>query len=139
VRVQSREDDIDFDLDMDKITRDQAINRYQALLRSHNLTKQMRRDIQRKIKQLRDDSANAAQGFDLDIGSIKLPTIYDVRRAIGGLKAGLSQGSRAQVNSNVQVNVEVNDPKAAPRVFDAIDRALGTGVAAGMQQAGLTL
>jgi hypothetical protein len=139
VRVQSREDDIEFDLDMDRITRDQAIHRYQVLLRSHNLTKQMRRDIQRRIKQLQDDSASAAQGFDLDIGSIKLPTIYDVRRAIGGLKAGLNQGSRAQVNSSVQVNVEVNDPKAAPRVFDAIDRALGTGVAAGMQQAGLTL
>jgi hypothetical protein len=138
-RLQAREDDIDFDLDMDKITRDQAINQYQALLKSHNLTKAQRQEIMRKIKQLRDDSANAAQGFDLDVGDIKLPTIYDVRRAIGGLKQGLSQGSRAQVNSNVQVNVQVTDPKAAPKVFDAIDQALGTGIGAGMQQAGLTL
>jgi hypothetical protein len=139
-KIQSREDDIDFDLEMNKISRDDAITRYQALLRNADLTKAERRDIQRKIKQLRDDSANAANGFDLDVGSIKLPTIYDVRRAIGELKPGGSkyaQGAQP-VQNRIDVNVSINDQKTRVDVA-TLDTATSTTVPASMAQAGLTL
>jgi TP901 family phage tail tape measure protein len=139
-RLSKREDDIDFDLEMDKITREDAINRYTALLRLHNLTREQRRDILRKIKGLKDDAESEAEGFNLDVGNIKLPTLYDVRRALRGVRDQV-RDARAQnirANTNVTVNVEVNDPNAAGRVYDAIDDALSTGVSANMRSAGLT-
>jgi hypothetical protein len=138
-RLSKREDDIDFDLEMDKITREDAINRYTALLRLHNLTREQRRDILRKIKGLKDDAESEAEGFNLDVGNIKLPTLYDVRRALRGVRDQV-RDARAQnirANTNVTVNVEVNDPNAAGRVYDAIDDALSTGVSANMRSAGL--
>lgn len=138
-QLSRREDDIDFDLEMDKITREDAIQRYQALLRLHTLTREQRRDILRKIKGLKDEAESEAEGFNLDVGNIKLPTLYDVRRALRGVsdqvRDARAQNIRAQ--TNVTVNVEVNDPNAAGAVYDAIDDAIGTGVAANMRSAGL--
>jgi hypothetical protein len=81
---------------MDKITREQAISQYQQILRSSHLTKQMRRDLQLKIHQLQQQSNQDAQSFDLAVGAgIKLPTIYDVRRAIKSARMGDRPGDPA--------------------------------------------
>jgi hypothetical protein len=139
-RLQSREDDIEFDLDMDKITREQAIRQYRSILQSHNLTKAQRREIMRRIKALRDESDQEASGFGLQVGQgVKLPTIYDVRRAISGAKQAANQGTQVNARTAVTVNVEVTDPNSATKVFDAIDGALNTGVRSTMRTAGLSL
>jgi hypothetical protein len=51
------------------ITRDEAIKRYQQLLKMHNLTKQERRDILLKIHQLQQDAGPDSQGFALKVGT----------------------------------------------------------------------
>lgn len=153
--LQAREGDIDFELQMGQVSNSQAITMYQRLLQIRNLSKQQRRDILLKIHQLKSDAANEASGFDLDVGSLKLPTIYDVRRAFDPIRrqvhdsqrsvlaeAGAQSAhirnnvnhmysSRAEVQANV--TVIVRDRNAAGEVFSAIDRALGTTLRARMR------
>lgn len=134
-RVQASEDNIDFDVEMGKITQDQAVSQLQQLLHMHGLTQKMRRDIQLKIKQMQDQANQEASGFDLAVGDIKLPTIYDVRRALAPIKQ--AAGPTARTTVNAQVNVTVEDPAAASKVYDAIDSTLATSVQATMRNAGL--
>jgi hypothetical protein len=95
LKITTREEDVQFDLDMDRITREQAISQYQQILRSSHLTRQMRRDLQLKIHQLQQQSNNDAQNFDMAVGAgIKLPTLYDVRRAIKSARMATDQGTR---------------------------------------------
>lgn len=79
--LAGKEDDIEFERDMGRLSVQGAIDRYQELLKIKTLTKAQRRDIQRRIKALQDEGEQEASGFDLDVGSIKLPTVYDVRKA----------------------------------------------------------
>lgn len=92
--LQGKEDDIDFDQEMGKIDVQTAIDRYQALLHTRNLTKQQKRDIQRKIHSLSQEADSEASGFDLDVGSLKLPTIYDIRRALGPVRDQVNAARR---------------------------------------------
>jgi hypothetical protein len=130
-----------------------AISRYQDLLRVKNLTKQQRRDIQLKIHQLQQSSESEASGFDLDIGNLKLPTGYDLRKAFDPIRkqvqdskaslqsvrpgdlvnASISHRSDVSTQVAAQVNVYVNDKNAADDVYAAIDRAMGTTVRARMR------
>lgn len=84
--LQAKEDDIDFELQMGRISTEDAIDRYNALLKTRNLTKQQKQDIQERVKQLQDQTAQDANSFDLDVSSLKLPTIYDVRKAFDPIR-----------------------------------------------------
>jgi hypothetical protein len=155
-QLQGKEDTIDFNLQMGRITNQVAISQLQSLLQLHNLTKQQRRDLQLKIKQLQDQSNQEASGFDLDVGGIKLPTIYDIRKAydpirksMRDMRKGAHDSLRSDISTSVanmhdqrtqvaaNVNVYVQDVRAAGKVFDALDRAMGTTVAARMRSAGM--
>jgi hypothetical protein len=158
-RLQSREDDIDFEQTMGRITIQDAISRYSTLLHIRNLTKQQRRDIELKIHQLQSQSESEASGFNLDIGTFKLPTLFDVHKAFAPVRrqahdlraAAFRSAAQAQadISSNVShlydarsqvqatINIEVNDKHAAGEVYTAIDRALGTSVRARMRSRGL--
>jgi hypothetical protein len=166
-KLQGKEDDIDFNLEMERINRQTAIEQYQSLLRMHNLTKAQRRDILRKIHSLQKEGESEASGFGLQVqGGVKLPTIYDVRRAISGVQRAMSHnltyqakahsdaingardaitnarggpGGGVNANTRIVVNVEVTDPNSAGKVFDQIDKALSTGVRSSVRSAGLSL
>ncbi len=143
---------IDFDLEMERIDRQTAIDKYEALLQSTKLTKEQKRTLQQKIHALQKEAEQDAGGFDLDVGSIKMPTVLDVRRAFASigqvhrdavasvrgaptdLSSTVNDLSRADVNA--QVNVYVTDPNAADQVYGAIDRAIGTGLKAKLRNAG---
>lgn len=158
-RLSSREDDIEFERQMGQITVQDAIARYSNLLHIRNLTKQQRRDIELKIHQLQQEGDQEASGFNLDIGTFKLPTLFDVRKAFDPVRRESRRlrdaafrtavGAQAEISSNVshmydarsqvQANIKVivNDKHAAGEVYDAIDRALGTTVRARMRSRGL--
>jgi hypothetical protein len=161
-RLQSKESDIDFDLSMDRISVQDAMDRYNALLKGHNLSKEQRRQIQQRVHDLEQQSANDTSGFVLDVGSIKMPTIYDVRRAFDPIRSSLKHaresvpkvtgsgpqrttgdairagslgetlGSTPAIGSAV-FNITITDASAASEVYTAIDRALKTSVKAKMK------
>lgn len=164
-QLQSKEDDIDFEKEMGRISTQTAISRYQELLKLHGLTKRERRDIQSKIKQLQDSAESESQGFNLDLGNIRMPTAYDVHRAFGPIRAQAEEARRAaagnggtgggfrdtyfpnasgtspgQVSQLVQapITVIVNDKNAVGAVTEALERALNSGVAANLRSAGVT-
>jgi TP901 family phage tail tape measure protein len=80
-QLDSTTDDIEFEREMGNISIQDAISRYQTLLDSRNWSKEQRRAILRRIKGLQDEAEGEAGSFNLDVGSLKLPTAYDVRRA----------------------------------------------------------
>lgn len=74
---------INFNKDMERITTRQAISQLQELLKLKNLTEDQRRGLLLQIKGLEDELNNQFSG-QWNIGdNIKMPTPYEVRRAIG--------------------------------------------------------
>jgi hypothetical protein len=135
-RLQSQEDDIDFELQMEKISRDEAIRRYKHLSQMHDLSKQERRDLLLKIHQLQKDADADSQGFALRVGDVKLPTVYDVRRAIGEARRG--GGAQANFHNNVNLHVNVTKGADVRDVFNELDRQLSTSVSGQMRAAGIS-
>jgi TP901 family phage tail tape measure protein len=134
-------DNIEFDASIENIDRATEISRLQSLLGRIKGNKDLRRQIQQRIFQLKQEANSQASGFDLDVGQLKLPTIYDVRRAyapIRGLARASSsiRGQAQQGGNTINIPVTVTDPNAADKVYDAIDRAMGTSVRAGMRSSG---
>jgi hypothetical protein len=83
-KFQARVDTIDFRLEMERITADQAIAFLQNLLKTEDLTKAQRRELLLKIKGLRDDLRNTLteSGFNIS-DQVDLPSAYEVRRSLG--------------------------------------------------------
>jgi TP901 family phage tail tape measure protein len=148
-RLERREEDIDFALEMDRIDVQTAIDRYQAILRSRNLTRQQRRDILRRIHSLRDQADSS--DFNLDLGNIRLPTRYDVRRALRPVRDHIRARAREAMTmaegvadgrgptTSATITVYVNDKNAAGDVYAAIDRAMNTNVRARMRSRGTVM
>lgn len=74
---------IDWQLAMEQITQEEAIAAYENILRTHDLTEKQRRDILLKIKQMRDSLEGALYQGQWNIGDIRVPTPFEMRRAIG--------------------------------------------------------
>ena len=130
---QTELDDIQFQADIGKLTIDQQIAAYQRLLKTLQLNRDMRRELKVKIAQLRKEAEDSAGDFDLRVGDIRLPTIYDIRRAQQG---GINSSPQMTVNNSPVVNV-YPAPGGEAAVGDAIDRSLGTGAKAAMRSAGI--
>lgn len=79
--IQQRQSTTEFQLNMQQITVQQAINQLQDLLKLRGITLQDRQSILQRIRQLQLTDNTGGQ-FDLAPGNIKLPTPYDVRRAV---------------------------------------------------------
>lgn len=128
-------EDIEFQADIGKLTLQQQIRAYQRLLRTAELTRDMRRDLRRRIAQLQDEVEGEAGGFDLRLGDVRLPTIYEIRRAV---KGGIDQQS-TNVNVNSTNNVTINaDGASAEDIFSAFERQANRGNRAALRSAGLT-
>lgn len=113
--LSEKEDLIQFNLDMERITIGQAIEQYTALMSIANPKEQ--RDLLRKIKQLRDQ---AGQDLQFNIPSeIKLPTLYEVRRFEQG---GYTQDNR-QVNVVMHINNGMDQAAAGRWLSDTVGRA----------------
>ena len=125
---QNRKDDIQWQFDMEKITRTQYIQ-YLEGLKSALIpgTKQFK-SLELEIKRLKDDiSGNLQMNIPT---AIKLPTLYEVRRldqSTGG--AGVQTGARGgyQDNRNIQVVVNVNNGMSPTEIINTISKATGNG------------
>lgn len=140
--ISKREGTIDFNLEMERITKQEAISQLEALSKSRGITTQVKREILTKIKSLKNEAASDTTAFNLGLGNIKLPTAYDVRRGIASVKdASAPALSRAQggmqASSVANITVNVNDKNAAGEVYGAIDRALRTSVRSRLRNAGV--
>lgn len=129
-RAKIQLENIEFDANIDKITTTQEIVALERLLHDYKLSKDMRRSIREQIHSLKHDEG----GLDLDIGSITLPTTYDIRRAIAG--------GTVQNHPNVQISnaprITVNNYSSDDKVVGrALGRVLGTATDSAARSAGV--
>jgi hypothetical protein len=109
------EANIDFLLQMDKISEATAISMYQQLLDNADvvgLTKKQREALQLKIKGLRD-ALGADMHFNLP-ADIRLPTLYEARR-LNQTTSGAYQDNR-----NVTINLTANNTVDAQGALDVM-------------------
>lgn len=126
--LQDQLDTIDFQKNMDQITSRGAISMLTDLLNMKDLTEQQRRDILLRIKGLQDELSSSMEGaFNLP-STIKPPTVYEVRRALGiddYLKSmkdatdisaitGASGGGANQMLREIQQGLAANNGSAVP-------------------------
>lgn len=123
-------EDVQFQADIGKLTLDQQIRAYQGILNTMKLTRDSRRDLRRRIYQLRQETENDAT-FDLNVGNIKLPTLYEIRRAV---KGGVNGGG---VVVNQQNTYTVHGGGDSEKVVREIARLHGGANKAAMRSAGL--
>jgi hypothetical protein len=145
-RISKRADTIDWNLEMERISKEEAISQLQSLTKTRGIATATKRELLRKIKALKEGKDEKdPTAFNLGVGNIKLPTVYDVRRGIAESQAQgrsapmLTRGDVAMSSSsiNAPVTVIVNDPNAAGAVYGAIDKALRTGVRSRLRNAGV--
>lgn len=107
--AQQRLSNIEFEANIGKITTQQEIAALEQLLKTYKLSRDMRRQVREQIHNLKNGGGEGS--FDLDVGNITLPTIYDIRRAIGG---GI--GGNPQINQTYAPQIEVNNYSSDPNV-----------------------
>jgi hypothetical protein len=117
-QIADQESLIDFQLQMNEITTGQAISMYQAML-GIAVNEKDRRALLLKINELQKQTAGDLQ---FNIGDIKVPTLYEARRA----QATALVGTGYNDNRNVVMNIIVNnqgDLDAAVETFTAAANA----------------
>lgn len=112
----------------------QYINGLEQILRTQKLSLQQRQQIEEQIYQLK---TTQGQNLDLNVGSIKLPSIYEIRRAIGLGQRGELPGSGVTINHQASVVVNVYSGKDVSAVGAAIDQHLNTSVRSAMRAKGV--
>jgi hypothetical protein len=137
--VQETENWVNFELSMGAISSQQAIDRLQQLLRAKDINKSTRDQIKQQIYQL-ENSATTNGTYDLAPGNIKLPTAFDVQRAISSAVAGhgpslIHAPSEVSVVNQIVVNVDQNAD--VHKVADAIDRATGSRLKSRLKAVGV--
>jgi hypothetical protein len=116
---------------LEKISANAEIDGLKQILATRKLSAAEKRSIQEQIFQLQK---GAASGLELNVGSIKLPTIYEIRRAVAGGKAGMS-GSMSVTNNN-EIKIDVSKNGDEHKVYKAIDKVLNTNSNAAARAAG---
>ncbi len=128
-QVQDKREDIDFQVQMGRITTDTAADLVDALARTKNLSKKAKRDLLLEAKRLRDE---ASGDYELNLDSLRLPSLYEIRRAVTGGQQGVS------VTNQYRTEINVSDPQSALQVgaqmeeyhagsMAATARAMGVG------------
>lgn len=110
-------EDVEFAADIGRLSLDAQIREYQRILRTMTMSRDLRRDLRRRIYDLKRQLDEEGGGFDLAVSDIKLPTVYEIRRAIQG---GINQPP--QVNINTRTDIQVNGARDPRSVVDEIER-----------------
>jgi hypothetical protein len=91
---------IDFNLQMERITKSAAIDAMENILKTSKLTRDERRQVLLRIKGLRDEINGDGQW---NLGDIRVPTPYEMRRYIKG-QLGATGQMRAETYTEPTVN-----------------------------------
>lgn len=108
-RLQDELDTIDFNLQMGKITQSSAISALRDILRTHNLTKQQRRQLMLQIKGMEKEISDSPWNF----GDIKLPKPYLMRRYIEEQRASNTKRLDAMVGGSLRTSTAVSSAVGA--------------------------
>jgi TP901 family phage tail tape measure protein len=117
-QLNSQLSDFQFLFDMEQITKTQFIAYLQSLKQIPDLTTEQVRDIDRQIKQLRDDVQQDLQ-FNLP-STFRLPTLFEARRVDQATGGGVGFQDNRQVSVTMVVNNGMSQQQAADFLFDAI-------------------
>lgn len=133
--VQQDLNTLAFESATQKIGDQQYINGLEQILKTKKLALAERQQIEEQIYNLQQ---GLGKSLDLNVGNLKLPSVYQIRRAIGlGTQGELPGAQNTVINHTATVNVYVNGHKGAHAVGAAIDRSLGTTVKAAMRARGV--
>jgi TP901 family phage tail tape measure protein len=124
---------IDFEADIGKIDKDTQIRRLEGVLRTIRGNRDLKRELRRRIYQLKQDLDGQQDELSLDVGNIKLPTIYEIRRAAQG---GLDSARQTTVINSPQIAVHPA-PGREGIVADVLDSTLNTSTRSAMRAGGL--
>lgn len=119
-RYNTRVEDIEYEADIGRLTLQQQIQAYQRLLRTMELTRDARRDLRRRIYQLQQETEGETGEFDLRLDSIRLPTVYEVRRALQN--GGRNGGNNVSLTQNNKWEITGSNAK---EIGDEIERRMG--------------
>jgi hypothetical protein len=108
-RLQDELDTIDFNLQMGKITQSSAISALREILRTHNLTKQQRRQLLLQIKGMEKEISDSPWNF----GDIKLPKPYLMKRYIEERRDANTKRLDAMVGNSLQASRSISSGAAA--------------------------
>jgi hypothetical protein len=133
-RQQDRYDTIEFEASIGKITRQQEISQLQTLLATIHNNKALRRQIRQQIYNLKHQTDDTSL-YDLNVGNIKLPTVYEIRRAMKG-GYGPTQ-HQVQVQNNQRINVTVNSDADTDYFFQQLEDFSGAPLKAAGKSGGL--
>lgn len=124
----------EFEHNVGKLTDDQYIAKLRDILKLKGISKDLKRQLLTDIYNVQH---GGSEDVDLNVGNIKLPSFYDVRRALAAGRSAATNGTTVMVDNRPNVYVTVADPAAAPAVYDALDNALNTTVKANLRASGL--
>lgn len=116
--------------DIGRISDEQLAATYERAIRDRRTGTEYRRKLRNDLLRLRHQMNNEADFANIDVGNVRLPTVYDIRRMMG-------QGTRTMVQQNqVAITIDGSDsPEATARAVR--DVLTGTG-AAGLRSGGMT-
>lgn len=120
---------IDYLLQMEKITTEQAVGMLKDMLAIPTNTQKMREQLELKIKQL-NDGVSAASAFNIP-DEIKLPTLYEARRL------GQSQLQGGTFQDNRQINITINESDDPAGTLRAVSQALNAAPRNGIAPSGV--
>lgn len=122
-QVQGRVDRIEFLREMDKIDADTAISMYRQILKTGHLSREWRRRIQLAVHALQKEQDQGA--LELQVGNIRLPSIYEVRRGLG---VGRGGGFFNNTTNNNEIHLHVHDHADRDRVGKILEEATGSSL-----------
>lgn len=124
-----------FERHLNQIGDQQYIKGLQDLLKNKQLTLAERRQIETQIYDLKQ---GLGKQLDLNVGNIKLPSIYQIRRAIGlGQRGELPGAQNTIINHSASVVVYVRGAGDAAAVGRVLDDHLNTSVQSAMRASGV--
>lgn len=131
--AQERLDEIEFEASIGKLTSNQEIVALKNLLHTVKMSKEARRRLRTQIYQLQH--ANDGNLAEIGVGNIKLPTVYEIRRAMRD--GGRTLTHHVSVQQNNRINVQVAKGADVDAIFDALERNAGTTVQAAGRSSGV--
>lgn len=115
---------LQFDFETGAIGEDVYVNALKRLQETVDTSTRQGKEIWLEIEGLINGMAEDVGEFQFNIpAAIRLPTIFEVRRALAADQLGVNYMDNRQVNVNVDVSSEID----LQAVFDAIDDAFGEG------------
>jgi hypothetical protein len=130
-RQQAAYDDIQHNANVGKLTTDMEVSALRRMLSTVHRNKALRRQIEEQIYSLTHQDSGQ---LELQLGNIRLPSPYEVNRAI---REGGSRASARGMAVHNSVHVTVTGDTDLGKMANAIDGVVGTSTRSALRAAGV--